>query len=332
MKIRCETCRREYVIPEDRLKNLAGSITLPCPNCRAPITVEPPGTAPRGNGPPSGDELRDKVLRSVKDLPPMPQVARKAREVLGNPASSFKDLAKVIETDQAIVTRILKIANSPYYGLSGKISSVQHASVVLGVKTLMEVLSLACTSEILGQKLEGYDLDSGELWKHSLAVASASRLIALRVDPSLEQDAFSAGVLHGAGKIILDPYVLERKDAFQVFVDEGKRTFLSAEQEILGFDHARIASEVCAAWHIPDNIALAVRHHHDPEPFGQDRLCWVVHMADAIALMSGIGAGIDGLLYTMHPGAASFLGLGRDDMTEIMAAMADYVDKTTQGL
>ena len=79
MKIRCETCRREYVIPEDRLKNLAGSITLPCPNCRAPITVEPPGTAPRGNGPPSGDELRDKVLRSVKDLPPMPQVARKAR-------------------------------------------------------------------------------------------------------------------------------------------------------------------------------------------------------------------------------------------------------------
>jgi HD-like signal output (HDOD) protein len=122
----------------------------------------------------------------------MPQVAQKAREVIANPASSFKDLAEVVETDQAIVTRILKIANSPFYGLSGKVSSVQHASVVLGMKTLMEVLTLACSSEILGRTLPGYDLDAGDLWKHSMAVASASQIIARRINPSLEQDAFSA--------------------------------------------------------------------------------------------------------------------------------------------
>lgn len=332
MMIRCPHCRKEYEIPDERLKAFTGSVTIPCPSCKGGMVVqrapEPAETGPVV--PLEGGALRERILGSLKDLPPMPQVAQKAREVIANPASSFKDLAEVIETDQAIVTRILKIANSPFYGLSGKVSSVQHASVVLGMKTLMEVLSLACSSEILGQTLAGYGLDAGELWKHSLAVASASQIIARRVNPSMEQDAFSAGLIHDAGKLILDPYVLERKDAFRAFVEEGSATFLSAEQHILGFDHARLASDACEQWHIPSHIALAIRHHHDPAGSGGDRLSFIVHMADAIAMMSGIGAGMDGLLYTIHPEAPKVMGLAGDDVSEIMGAMADYVDKTTQ--
>jgi HD-like signal output (HDOD) protein len=288
------------------------------------------GKARRASVPAGGTELKERILKTMHDLPPMPQVAQKAREVISNPASSFQDLAKVIETDQAIVTRILKIANSPFYGFSGKVSSVQHASVVLGAQTLMEVLTLACSSEILGQTLPGYDLDAGELWKHSLAVASASRIIAGRVNRSLEQDAFSAGLIHDVGKIILDPFILERKAAFKAFVDEGRETFLNAEKHILGFDHAELASEACRLWHIPAPITLAIRHHHDPAPSDGDQLSFIVHMADAIAIMSGIGAGIDGLLYAIHPEAPKVLKLQGDDVSEIMGAIADFVDKTTQ--
>ena len=200
MNIRCPKCSKEYIIPDERLKTLKGSITIPCPNCKNAIVFHPPAgeeapdassserkvVSDHAQGPASignGNVLKERILRTMKDLPPMPQVARKAREVISNPASSFKDLAKVIETDQAIVTRILKIANSPYYGLSGKVSSVQHAAVVLGSKTLMEVLNLACSSEILGRTLSGYDLDAGELWMHSLAVAAASRIIARSGEP-----------------------------------------------------------------------------------------------------------------------------------------------------
>jgi HD-like signal output (HDOD) protein len=260
----------------------------------------------------------------------MPQVAQKARQVIDNPASSFSDLAKVIETDQAIVTRILKIANSPYYGLSGKVSSVQHASVVLGVKTLMEILNLACSSEILGKTLTGYDLDAGELWAHSLAVAAGSQIIARKVNPSLEQDAFSAGLIHDAGKIILDPYIQERKETFKAFVNEGKESFLDAEKSVLGFDHAELASDACSQWHIPAQIAFAIRHHHDPTPSKGDILSFIVHMADAIAMMSGIGSGIDGMLYHMNKDAMTILRLNTDDMTSIMGQIAEYVDKTTQ--
>jgi HD-like signal output (HDOD) protein len=327
MNIRCPHCQKGYHIPDERLQTIRESITLHCPGCKGAIVVQPPLENPLHG---KGTVLKERILKTMHDLPPMPQVAQKAREVISNPASSFKDLAKVIETDQAIVTRILKIANSPFYGFSGKVSSVQHASVVLGAKTLMEVLTLACSSEILGQTLSGYDLDAGELWKHSLAVASASQIIARRVNRSLEQDAFSAGLIHDVGKIILDPFILERKAAFKAFVDEGRETFLNAEKHILGFDHAELASEACRLWHIPSPITFAIRHHHDPAPSDGDQLSFIVHMADAIAIMSGIGAGIDGLLYAIHPEAPKVLRLKGEDVSEIMGAIADFVDKTTQ--
>lgn len=338
MKIKCPKCSKEYIIPDERLLNIKTSITIPCPSCKSSIVIEPPNSpdvvpdqnSSRDNMAEEGKPLKDRILKSLKDLPPMPQVAQKARQVIDNPASSFSDLAKVIETDQAIVARILKIANSPYYGLSGKVSSVQHASVVLGVKTLMEILNLACSSEILGRTLTGYNLDAGELWAHSLAVASGSQIIARKVSPSLEQDAFSAGLIHDSGKIILDPYIEERKDVFNAFVSEGKETFLNAEKNVLGFDHAELAAEACEKWHIPAQIAFAIKHHHDPTPSKGDILSYIVHMADAIAMMSGIGSGIDGMLYQMHPEAIRVLKLSPDDMSMIMGQIAEYVEKTTQ--
>jgi putative nucleotidyltransferase with HDIG domain len=337
----------EYEFPDERLPANKKVIMLPCPNCKGIIAIRPDKSKssvpsskdeakggdeniPVGESPADGTALKEKILRSLKDLPPMPQVAQKAREVMAKPSSSFSDLAKVIETDQAIVTRILKIANSPYYGLSGKVSSVQHAAVILGSKTLMEMLNLACSTEILGKTLTGYNLDAGDLWVHSLAVAAGSQIIAKRVSPELEQDAFSAGLIHDVGKLILDPYIQERKDTFQAFVDEGNETFLNAEKHILGFDHAELAAEACRKWQIPSKIAAAIRYHHDPVK--DDILSFIVHTADAVAMMSGIGSGLDGMLYTLNPEAMKVLKLEPDDLSIMMGQVAEFVEKTTQGI
>ena len=141
----------------------------------------------------------------------MPQVMFKARELMNDPTSSFKALADILEKDQAMATRVLRLSNSAYYGLAGKVTSVQHAAVLLGYKTVGEVVAMATSSKLLGDSLEGYKLDSGDLWKHSLAVAIASRLIAARTNKDLENDAFAAGLIHDAGKIVLNKYVLEEK-------------------------------------------------------------------------------------------------------------------------
>jgi HD-like signal output (HDOD) protein/DNA-directed RNA polymerase subunit RPC12/RpoP len=343
VKICCPHCGKEYTIKREALRSSPDTVSIPCPNCQKKILLHPLAAGSggpdrtsghsmqtKGTAPVTGEALKQKIFKTLKDLPPMPQVVQKARKVLSDPKSSFSDLAKVIESDQGIVTRVLKMANSPYYGLSGSVSSVKHASIVLGTKTLMELLDLACSSEILGQTLEGYDLAAGDLWMHSLAVANGSQLIARRVNPSLELDAFSAGLIHDVGKIILDPYIMERKAEFQSFARERRDTFLSAEKGILGFDHAELASEVCERWQIPRHIVTAIRYHHDPEPTEKDTLSFIVHLADAAAIMSGIGAGIDGMLYAIHKDAMSLLRLKEDDLFDIMGQIVCYVEKTTQ--
>ncbi|MBN2125550.1 MAG: HDOD domain-containing protein [Deltaproteobacteria bacterium] len=263
----------------------------------------------------------------MSELPPMPRTVFKAQEILRDPNSSFEELAKILETDQAVAARVLKLANSAYYGLVGQVSSLQHASVVLGYKTLEELITMAGASKLLGEKMEGYGLGAGDMWQHSLGVAVGSKIIAGRRNPGLANDAFAAGLIHDAGKLVLEPSVLERAGAFREFMADGSVSFLQAEKEILGFDHAEIASELCRAWHVPNALSKAVRYHHYPSRSAGDELTCIVHVADAIAMMSGIGTGIDGMLYELEESATTLLGFQEEDFGLIMVEMVEAVQK-----
>ncbi len=335
MKIQCPNCNKVYDIPDERLPR-GKEVALPCPACKTLIELdlktEPDREdfqkkASHKNELPKGEELKKRILKSVDNLPPMPQILHKAQKIMENPSSSFKDLASVLETDQAIAARVLKLANSTYYGLSEKVASIQRASVVLGHKTLGEIITVASSSDILGNTMEGYELDSGDLWIHSMAVAFGSRLIAERKYPQMANDVFSAGLIHDSGKLILDPYIRERKDAFREFMEDRRQSFLEAEKDILGFDHSEIAAEVCRNWNIPEALITAIKYHHEPSRSQGHEMTYIVHMADSIALMSGIGAGVDGMLYHMDERAMEFLGISQEDLSEIMIQMAEYVQR-----
>lgn len=278
----------------------------------------------------SGEDLKNNLLRSLKDLPPMPQVVFKAQEVIANPRSDLKELSKVIKTDMAITSKILRMANSAYYGLRGKVSSIEHAIVLLGQKTLGEVVTMVGISGFLESSLKGYNLDSGDLWQHSMAVAFGSKIIAERKKPELANDAFTAGLLHDAGKIILDKPVSERKESFEAFMEDEQHSILQAESEILGFDHSEIASEMCIKWNIPKTITLAIRFHHYPSRSEGDELSYIFHMADYIATLSGIGIGSDDVLYQLEEGVMDLLGLQQKNVSEIVLDIIESNNKITQ--
>jgi HD-like signal output (HDOD) protein len=335
IRAECPKCHKVYNIPEERVPK-GQEISFPCPACKGLIKL---GLSPAAAGgpvtsPPSGPEeelkgtaLKARILKRVRDLPPMPQTVFKAREVLGNPQSSFQEVARVLEADQSIAARILKMANSSYYGMVGKVSSIQHASVVLGYKTLSEVVTLAGASGVLASKMEGYDQDAGELWKHSLGVALGSKIISNLKKPDLANDAFAAGLIHDVGKLILDPYVLEKKEAFREYMAAEPRPFLLAEKELLGFDHGEIAFDLCKTWNVPQNLIAAIRYHHSPGRSQQSDLAYIVHVADSVAMMSGIGAGLDGMLYEIDDSALALLGLQQEDLSAIMLEMVESVEK-----
>jgi HD-like signal output (HDOD) protein len=339
--------------PDDQLP-VASEASFTCPGCKARIKFDlrsikeqaDPCVRPETEqekkaktAAPSSEKkqldpqvLKNKIMRAVGDLPPMPQVVHRAREVMANPDSSFKDLAIVIVTDQAIASKILKMANSAYYGLSGQVSSIQHASVVLGQKTLAELLTMASTSKLMGKTLKGYGLEAGDLWQHSLAVAFGSRLIANKKSPVLADDAFSAGLIHDAGKLVLDKYIFDNREAIEQFMSNGEESFLAAEREVLGFDHAEIAGEVCKAWKVPEHLTAAIRYHHYPSRMKDNLLGYIIHVADAIAMMSELAAGIDAVSYELEDGAIEFLDLQKKDMNKFMGQMVASVQKTLQEL
>lgn len=328
MRVPCPHCGKTYDIDADRLQQLGPAVQFPCQDCGKTFEIRCSGADADNPAEVPADILKKRILRTIEDLPPMPQVAIKARKVVADEGSSFADLAAVIQTDQAIAARVLKLANSSYYGAAGTVTSLQHASVLLGMRTLNELLTLACTSGLLGTELRGYGLAAGDLWRHSLAVAGCARSLAQRHNPDLAEEAFTAGLIHDSGKLILDCYIEERKSSFDAFLDGGGHSFLEAEQQILGFDHATIAFDVCQKWGIPQAIAKAILSHHNPvQALGHD-LAVIVHAADAIALMSGVGAGVDGMCYRIDRRAMNALKL--DDMAAgmYMAEAVEYVEKT----
>jgi HD-like signal output (HDOD) protein len=271
--------------------------------------------------------LKSKILRSLVELPPMPNIILKAREIIEDPHSSLKDLSAVIEHDQAIVARVLALANSAYYGLSGLLSSIQHASILLGQKTLSELITIAASSRLLSKKLKGYQLNPGDLWKHSLAVALGSRIIAAKINTEQVEDAFIAGLLHDAGKIILDPYIVEHKKEFKKLLNGGEHVFIEAEKEILGFDHAEVMSRASRFWRYPETQSTAIRYHHYPLRSGNNELAFIVHLADYAAKKAGFNPEDTASSPEIDPQTLKHLGFQKEELNAIIAEIAKDVEK-----
>lgn len=350
MRIECPNCRRVSAISSDLIVTQRRAIELSCYICKADIHVQlaPPAEIKPDKAPGTSSidsstqltsqiveteedvkivSLKSKILRSLVELPPMPNIILKAREIMEDPGSSLKDLAGVIEHDQAIVARVLALANSAYYGLSGMVSSIQHASILLGQKTLGELITIAASSQLLSKKLKGYQLNPGDLWKHSLAVALGSRIIAGKKNAEWGDDAFIAGLLHDAGKIILDPYIVEHKNEFKKVLKSGQRKFIEAEKEILGFDHAEVMSRAARFWRYPETQSTAIRYHHYPLRSGNSELAFAVHLANFAAKE----AGFNSLDFVSPPEidsqTLSYLGFQKEDLSHIIAEIAASVEK-----
>ena len=345
MQVSCGSCQKSYDLPDDRLPT-GKMVSFPCPACKAKITLDlrSDQTAEEDNrlvfkpldnsseDTLDNEDLKKKIVKRVNDLPPMPKVMLKAREIMADANSSFKEIAQVIETDQAIAARVLKIANSAYYGLSGMVSSIHQASVVLGYKTLEQVITMVSSSSMLGSRLKGYQLNAGVLWKHSLATALASRLIAQKRAPAMESDAFSVGLIHDAGKLALDNYVAAKKQELDDFVKANSTTFVKAERQVLGFDHTEIAHDLCKKWKLPEAHAAAMRYHHTPAESDNNQLAFIIHVADHVAGLAGYGCGSDSLGENLDPAGLETLRLKPEDMEKMAGEVGVAVEDITNSL
>lgn len=234
-----------------------------------------------------GQERMQQIIETARALPPMPQVIARATQVLSDENAGFREIAQVLESDQAMAARVLRLANSAYYGVTVPVNSVQQASALLGFKTLFEMIVVVSSSKMMGRQLAGYGIEARETWKHSLFTALAARAIAEEKYPDMADDAFMSGLLHDAGMLLMDPHITKEKKRFEKHLENGE-TIEQAEDAIFGFNHAQLASEYLKKWMLPASQTHAIEFHHRPSESEGDVLSGILHAADAMANVQGL--------------------------------------------
>ncbi|MCD6363977.1 MAG: HDOD domain-containing protein [Synergistetes bacterium] len=266
--------------------------------------------------------IMQRILAKVDEIPPLPHVVVKALKALNDPKSNSSDIAKIISQDEGLTAKILKLANSAYYGFPRSIGTLGEAITVLGYKTVKSLIYAAAAHGHLSGELKGYAMDRGELWRHSLGVAVVSREVAKMVKYKDIEQAFVAGLLHDIGKIVLNQFVRFGFTLIMKKVEVEKVPFHEAERDILGFDHTDIGGKIAEKWNLPKELVDSISHHHSPEKADVDpQLTSIVHVSDAICLMLGWGLGADGLLYPLSEIALENLGV--ENIDDFIAVASD---------
>ncbi|HPL63820.1 MAG: HDOD domain-containing protein [Syntrophales bacterium] len=239
----------------------------------------------------------DRILRSIKNIPAFPATAQKVAAVMGNPDYSITHVVNIIKFDASITANILRIANSAYFGVR-RISSLHDAVVFLGQENIVRAIQVSGISKYF-KKASGYGLNGPELWRHSVGVALMTQIISRKISGREDTKLFTAGLLHDIGKVILGEFVDDSIRRINGLVNDHGYSFIRAEEEVLGMNHAEVGGKMAQQWNFPQDIRDSITYHHRPDLMekGENLFCWIIYLADQVCLMAGVGGGADGLAY-----------------------------------
>ncbi len=230
--------------------------------------------------------LLKKIVMLTGDLPTIPHTAQTVLQKLSDPETTSKEIETVIIRDPSLTARILKLANSPFYGRARLIKTISEATVLIGFNILKSLVVASAVREFF----KVFGLIEQLLWQHSVAVAFIARLIATKKSLKNTEEVFLSGLLHDIGKIVLQLKVPDRMTMVIEDLYNGmEQDSIIVESKVFGFTHAHVGQLVVRKWQSQE-IEEAIGYHHWP---GRSRLnpsmCYVVHLANCIAHKMEIG-------------------------------------------
>ncbi|MBW1926475.1 MAG: HDOD domain-containing protein [Deltaproteobacteria bacterium] len=275
--------------------------------------------------------ISNKILKSINNLPAFPATIYRVSEVIRDPDFSMVDLVNVIKYDQSITANILRMCNSPYFGIRYNIATLREAVIYLGRKNILHVVYAAGTSRFY-KKVKGYYWGAAKLWEHSIGVALMSQILAKKVYDREAPELFTAGLLHDIGKVVLGEFVHESFQEIMNLVSNHGYSFLEAEEEVIGINHAELGGEIASLWNFPGEIRDAITYHHRPDLMGEgdDSIPWLVYLADQACMMMGIGGGTDGLAYRGLKGVVNKFRLRQRDLEESIVLLLKDLDEAKE--
>jgi len=266
-----------------------------------------------------------KIINEIDTLKPVSYIGNKIMEIVSDPDSSMAEIVEIIKYDQGMTANLLRICNSDYFGLKKEIVSIKQAVAYLGIEKVACLVMVGNTARNFKKGHSGYDLNEGELWRYSVASALIAQDLAEKRNLKNISLLFTSALLKDIGKVILNTYIKDTfKDIIAMVQNKGL-TFIEAEKEIIGIDHAELGAKVAESWHFNELMIHIIRNHHNPEKAPvNDLFIPITYLADSICMMIGVGGGADGLAYRYHQDIVDRLNFTDIDLQK---TIADFWEK-----
>jgi len=275
--------------------------------------------------------LEQKKIEQIENLPTLPEVANKLLKIINDPTTTAVDVANLISQDLSLTSKVLRLANSAFYGIPRTVTTVQNAVVILGLKVINTMVFSITVVKMFPGDSRNELFSRKKFWAHSLACAVLSRQLALRMrkftlfDP---EECFCAGLIHDIGRIVLDQYFHENFiKAIRMSVDK-KIPLLEAEMTVFGFTHQDVGDWLTSRWELPQDIRVPIVYHHNPAKTEYAReITTLVHLADNLCF--DVGFNLPGL-ETRPPLDAALVGqlaFTPEDLDAVKASAHEEIEK-----
>lgn len=249
----------------------------------------------------------DQVMQSVRQLPSLSSVVTQLLGLFGRAEPDSAAIGRAFDRDQALAARVLRIANSPFYGMPGRVVSIQDAMVVLGLRNLRNLtLAAAVTNSFPAFQSDWFD--QRVFWRHSLSVAQSADALAACTGRN-QESAFTAGLLHDIGRLVLVTCFPEHSRRVALYQKQHDCPYSEAELEVLEIDHAMIGAALARRWNFAEVIQQSIALHHAPAAGAPHALADMVHVADVTAHALDLCGDPHEMVPCLDAGAWSRLGI-----------------------
>lgn len=236
------------------------------------------------------------IKAAVDRMQPIPQVALKSMRLINQGGYAIEQLAEEVRKDQVITARMLSLANSAMFAKRSPVESLDHALVYLGQDQLVKCILTAAVQSYFDQSTTGYSLCKGGLYHHAVGCAQVAEALAAKTGKVDRRIAYTAGLLHDIGKVVLDQYVAPAFPLFYRQAMEKNENVIATEKRLLGIDHTEVGRLLAEQWLFPESLVHVIRSHHQPNDKNQHKLLAViVYIADLLLSRFHIGVELERL-------------------------------------
>lgn len=273
---------------------------------------------------------REQVLAHFKQLPSLPAAISELLASFGNEEVDVGHIARLIGLDQGLTARVLRVANSSFYGLQNKVGTIGEAVVVLGFRAVRSmVLAVGINGLFRGDRCRGFDT-RGYL-RHGVAVGVTARLLAPLTGHNPEL-AFTGGLLHDIGALVLASNFPEQYGAALDYRQQQDCCLVAAECKVLGMHHGDVGGLLADTWRFPDALREALAEHHAPTAGTRGALAGLIHIADAVAHALGHGGAEADTVMPVDGATWRHLGLDAEKIRRALPLVVAGLDEADQAL